>query len=868
MGWLMELFRGEKRNRQLDREVQHHLEQMEADYIAAGLSANEARRRARIEFGAPEAVKEQCREARRAYYIEQFIRDLHHSLRGWRRDRGFSAVFILVIALGVSVNTAVFTVVQAVLLRPLPYEKPERIVRLFQFKEPQGRHTVSPPNYLDWRVGSNSMEAMAAYQGQLFELPASEGTDQISGVRVSADLFRVLGTAPRLGRAFTAEEDSPSGAPVVILSDELWRSRFQEDPEIIGKAVRLGAASYTVVGIMPPGFWFPLRQTALLTPLRIGDPTHRMRRSENYLNVAGRLKPNVTLEQARDDLSRVARQLEITHPFEDAGLRVDLAPLEEVMFGNTRNPLLVLQAAVFLVLLIACSNLALLQLARASVRLKEHAVRTTLGASFARLARQSLAESLLLTTAGVGASLLLTWWVIETFAAWIPATLPRYQDIGIDGTVASFALGLAVITIALVGWIPAATAWKANVVQDLQGTRTSPDGRKSFLRDALILSQVALSSMLLLGAGLLIRSIANLLEQDAGFETKNALTISVAAPEMTGTKRIQHMEELRMRLATIPGVASAGFVNISPLVPETLGTRFTIASQPLPSPESVPTAAYRVVSQGYFRAMGARILSGRDFDTTDTGVAPVFIINETMAKKFWPSRNPIGERIRRGGVDSKSEYGPIVGIVADMKQQDLETAPAPEIFIAYPIFPLPGVTFAVRSQLNPGILATSVRRTILSHHSGNRIGHVRTLDELVNENVRPRMFNLGLLSAFAVLALALAGAGIYGVVSYAVNTRTREFGIRLALGASAGGIYRLVIFRVLRLVTVGIIIGLVGAWMLSRLLATQLYGVSNTDPETYIATTGVLTLLATLAAYLPARRAARIDPAAAIRSEC
>jgi len=812
--------------------------------------------------------------------------DLGYGARMFFKNPGFTLIAVLTLALGIGANTLIFTLVNAVLLRPLNFPQSEQIVRVFETSRTWNESTISPPNFIDWQTQQTAFERIAAFQGAAFDLVGQEGIEQIAGLRVSADFFPLLGAQVALGRGFSPEDDKAGGQPVILLSNRFWLARLGGDASAVGRALTLGGRSYTIIGVLPADFEFISPQTDLWTPLRLGDESHRMRRTERYLQAVARLRPGVTLQQAQASMNSLAGRLAQQYPDANANSGVRLVPLQEHLFGKLRQPLLILLGAVAFVLLIACANLANLLLARAATRQKEFAVRASLGASGWRLARQLLTESALLSLAGAAAGLLLARWGLDLLVAlWQQSgsasalAISRLNRVGLDAGVLSFTLLLALGASFIFGLAPVWYAMRVNLVESLKEAHAHRfaawSGRR--IQSALVVIEVALTLVLLVGAGLMTGSLWRLGRVNPGFAAERLLTMRVAAPAAriaagdraeSNRKTAAFFREVTERVRVMPGVVAADVINVVPLNIEGASTRFTIENRPPASPAEVPTVPYRVLGPDYFRTMSIPLLRGRPFNYADTADAPgVVIINQALAERFWPNEDPTGQRIRRGGLDSSGPWMTVVGVAGDVKSFGLDEASREELYIPHAQFAWPEVTLVVRAAADPLALVGPLREQILAVDRSALVTNVRTMEEWLARSFASRRFNTQLLFGFAVLALALSGIGIYGVMAYAVTARTHEIGIRRALGAQPNDVLKLIIGQGIKLALGGVLLGLGGAWALTRLLKTFLFSISATDPLTFAGIALLLTLVALLACYLPARRATKVDPMIALRCD-
>jgi putative ABC transport system permease protein len=805
--------------------------------------------------------------------MDSLALDLRYALRQLRRSPTFTVAAIACLALGIGANTAIFTVINAVLVRPLPYPEPERLVMLFEAArgDAADRNTVSPANFLDWRAQSQVFAGTAALYDLGVTLTGHGEPAEVPAELASADLFRLLGLTPVLGRTYTADDDAPGGAHVVVLSEGLWQRRFGGARNVVGQVVRVNDEPYTIVGVLPDGAGLAgrARMPDLWLPLAL-DPAHDYRATAGrYLTTVARLRPGVTLAAAQVDVRTIAARLEAAHPGFNGGWTVNVAPLTQEVTGPLRRPLLVLAGVVGLVLLIACANVANLQLAQATVRRREIAVRAALGAGRRRMIRQFLLESLLLALSGGVAGSLLALWLTDALAATASTAIPRLGEVAVDLPSLGFTVLVSVAAGLLFGLAPALQAGGSDLPEALkQGTRgVSRGGTRT--RAALVAGQVALALVLLVGAGLLLKSFVRLQRVDLGFEPEQVLTARVTLPDARypePARQAAFFEALLTRLEALPGVRAAGAINWLPLSGLRSATDFWFGGRPIPSDAEQPTADISVVDPNYFRAMGIELRTGRGIAPGDDARHPrAVVVSERFVRDYFPGQSPLGQRIFMPWGDTL--VGTVVGVVGDVKHAGVDSAANPTIYWSMAQFPWSGMHLVVRAAGDLRPLAAALPREVRTLDPDLAVADVRPLESYLGDALARRRFSLTLLAGFAGLALVLTAIGLYGVIAYTVLQRTREFGIRLALGASQATVLRGVLRRGLGLVGAGVIVGLIGAAALTRVLGALLYEVSATDPMVFAGIVTLLVVVGVVASYVPARRATRVDPAVALRSE-
>jgi putative ABC transport system permease protein len=875
---LRALFRRESVLRDIEEELRVHVEMETETNIKRGMAPDEARAAALKSFGNPVRHTERGYDIRGGGWLETLWQDLRYGARMLVKQPGFTLVVVVTLALGIGANTTIFSVVNAVLLRPLPFKESERLITLqpVDVRQSDSHNSVSYPNFVDWRAESNSFEQLAAFRERSFTLSGNGEPVRLNGAVVSADLFALLGIAPSLGRSFRAEDDK-AGAFVVMLSHGLWQRLFNSDPQVIGRKVTLNNLSLTVVGVMPTGFQFPIaaESAELWTTVSYdstGNSPMTANRGLSYLRVIGRLKPGVKIGQAQAEMSVIARRLELQYPNENAHQWVRLVSALDQLVGDVRRPLLVLFGAVGLVLLIACANVANLLLARAMGRRREMAVRSALGASRGRVVRQLLTESILLALVGCVCGWLLAFGGLELFLSLNPENIPRLQDIRLDGRVLSFTLLVSLLTGVIFGLAPATQASKTELTETLkEGGRSGQNLRHTGLRGVLVIAEVAAALVLMTGAGLLLNSLWRLLQVNPGFDPHGVLTLGISLPNArySGPQSVEFYQRLQARLQTLPGVRAASASWVLPLSGSNPSLGVEIEGRPT-TPAERAEVDCNLILPDHFRAMGMRLINGRDFTASDDlRVSPVVIINEAFKRRFFPYEDPIGKRIRpmASSGDGEPEMREIIGIVGDVKSS-LTTEAQPEFYAPYAQLPITkSLTLALRIESDPRGLISAVRAEAQLLDKELPVFEIKTLDQRFNAAVAPPRFYSLLLAIFAGVALILTMIGLYGVMAYAVAQRTHEIGIRLALGAQGGDVLRMVVRQGMKLTLIGMLLGVSGALALTRSLKMLLFGVNSTDPLTFAGVLLLLFIVALVACWIPARRATKVDPMVALRFE-
>ncbi len=808
--------------------------------------------------------------------MENLLQDLRHGARMLRKSPLFTVVATLTLALGIGANAAIFSVVNAVLLRPLPYRDSDRLTVILH----AGRNPVAPANFFEWQKQNRSFESMGAAEYWTPNVTGAGDAEKVWALRITSEVLPLLGVQPILGREFSGREQERGNEHEVVIGYQFWQSYFAGDAQVIGRPITLNGETYTVIGVMPRGFKFApfwATKAQLWAPLVLSD------RADNWhgrsLRIFARLKPGVSLQQAQAEMATITARLEQAYPGTNEDVKV--ISLKEKVVGNVRPALLVLLTAVGFVLLIACANVAHMLLARSAARHKEIAIRAALGAGRGRVIQQFLTESLWLALLGGGAGLLLAFWGIRALVALSPAELPRVETVGLDWHVLLFVLGVTLLAGLVFGLVPALRAAAPNLSDTLkQGERGSSEGiRRNRLRSLLVASEFTFALVLLVGAGLMIRSFVALQNIDPGFNPHNLLSVVVS---VTGTKeaapgeRPLFYQQLLERIRQVPEVQSASAINHLPLGGDIWGFSFHIEGQPVPPPSETPTAAYRVVLPGYAKTMNLPVLRGRDINDHDTLNAPgVVVVNEFFARRYWPKEDAIGKRITLDDVKNNPQWLTVVGVVKNSLRSEWTEPAAEEIFLPYlqnrdylevPAPQFTYLTLVVRGG-NPKAMATIIRGMVESVDKNVVLSEVQTMDQVVAEATAEPRFYLLLLAAFAAVALTLAAVGIYGVMSYSVSRRTQEIGIRMALGAQTSQVISMIVGQGALLASGGVVAGLVGALAVTRLMSGLLYGVRPNDPVTFIAVAAVLSAVALIASYIPARRATKVDPMVALRHE-
>ncbi|HKY26752.1 MAG TPA: ABC transporter permease [Pyrinomonadaceae bacterium] len=873
---LRALFRRDQVLEDIDEELHAHIEMEIEANRELGMEPEEARRSAMKSFGNVDSIRDLAYDVRGGGLFETLWQDLRYSGRMLRKHWSFTFIAVATLGLGIGANTAIFSIVNAVLLRPFPYESPEQLVIPGESNTgTRGNISLSYPNFADWKNDRKVFaSASAVRSNENYNLTGAGDPERLMGRLVSAAFLRTLGVKPLLGRDFVDEDDRQGATPTVILSYGLWNRRFAGDPNIIDKQITLNNQSYTVVGVTSQTFQYGGVDAEVTIPIGLSAERFKTRGADPGITAVARLHPSMSLQQAETELNAIYARMEQQYPASNTGRRCYLTPLHESFVGNVRQPLLILLGAVGLVLLIACANVANLLLVRSSTRQREISVRVALGASAWRITRQLLTESVVLAAIGGVVGVLLAHWGTSLIAYQLPDSIPRLHEAYVDMRALGFTVAVSLFTGLLFGLAPALQASRLNLTEALkEGDRSSSGGRQR-LRSVLVVAEVALTLTLLVGAGLLIQSFRRVLQVDPGFKAENLLTMQVSVNNPDGRQVDSFFKQLQENIRTLPGVKSVAVSNGLPLGVAN-NPIFIVVGRPLPEPGKEPGATRYTVSDDYFQTMGIDLLRGRTFNAQDTPESPpVIIIDEALAQQHFPNEDPIGKRISQSTSGTPSLE--IVGVVRHVEHNTLEgqATRRPQIYTSFnqiPVDRLPSSTRRInvltRTDVEPLSLSPAVRGQIAALNKDQAVFNVRTMEEIVSQSVASRRFSMMLLTVFAVVALVLASIGIYGMMSYAVAQRTREIGLRITLGAQRRNVLRLVIGQGMKLAVIGVVLGLAAAFALTRTMKTLLFGVSATDPLTFSGIAVLLAVVALVACWVPARRATKVDPIVALRYE-
>jgi len=868
---LRSLFLWAQADQEVDDELRDHLDRKTEEYVAQGMTREEAHRRARLDLGGIEQTKEKCRDARRVNWIQDLIQDLRYGLRMLRKSFGFTSVAVLTLALGIGANTAIFSIVNGVMLQPLPYPHPQQLVVIAR-TVPRFDHPVpvSGPNFLDWRARATQFQSLAGFDGRGFAVMLGNQPENIIGAAVSSTFFSVLQVTPTLGRDFVRTEEETGHDHVAIVSYGFWKDRLAADPAAIGRSLILNSQHFTVIGVLPENFRYVLMGDArIFIPLNL-DKTAR---GENFMSVVGRMKPGISLRQAQSEMDAIARALEKEYPVDNSEQGAIVIPMLSRVGLRVREALWIMLAAVGLVLLIACANIGSLTLAQAVRRHGEIAVRSALGAGVNRLVRQCLTESLLLGLLGGSLGILLGHYGLQAFRALNPGNFPRMEDVQINVRVLLFSLGISVLASILFGLVPAVRISSVNLADTLKEgtTRTTSGTERGVLRQALVVAEIAFSLVLLAGAGLAVRSFLTLISTKPGYDSRNLLTFYLSPQVRKAAPAENFYQQVTERMSAIPGVVS---VALSKSIPpggfEVDGPVIT-SKNPNIDPNRAPDIIYNPISANYFRTMRLPLLAGREFTTLDARSGSLAVIlNEAAARELFPGENAVGEQVKF--FDKSSPWWTVIGVVADERYFGWDKDRTPTAYFHYPQvladdMPDYDAAIILRTSSEPLSFLPAVRSTLASIDNRMVLLGPESMEQRLANTFAPHRFNMALFAGFAGMALALAAVGIYGVMAQFVAQRTHEIGVRVALGAGARDVLRLVLGQGIRLVLLGTTIGVVVAAGATRLVRSLLYGVSTEDPLTFTVVSLILSGVAALACYIPARRATKVDPMVALRYE-
>lgn len=881
----MSWFKRTKLEHELDEEIQNHLRDRAEDLVRSGMAREEAERQARIEFGAQQRFKEEMRDAATTPWVDTLGKDLRFGLRMFTKSPAFTFVAVLTLALGIGANTAIFSVVYAALLRPLPYDQPDRLITLGQVRGAQDPANPNQPQYwnasypdfLDWKRDSKKFQSIAGFTNDGFTVRGLGEPESIPAMMATTNFFSTLGVAPILGRDFAPGEDVPNGPNVMILTYAFWQSRFNGDKNAIGKTLRLGPVTSTIIGVLPKEFEFaPAGNTQFWVPLHLSTGL-ATRRNLRWIYSIGRLAPGATQAEATTEMRGITTRLASEYPQQDGSIRLIVIPLRDRIVGQIQPLLLLLFGAVGFVLLIACANVASLLMARATSRRREFAIRAALGAGRGRLISQLLAESVMLSAAGAALGFLVAKWGTTLMIAGIPkqllSTMPFLQNAGPNPIVMLFLCACAILTGLAFGIVPAFEASRSNAGSALkEEARSSSGALRTRFRDTLVIVEIAVSLVLLMGAGLMMKSLAALMVRDPGFNMRNLLTFSVflpppAYPQTPDLMRFDN--EFKSRMSAVPGVIGVSTSSLVPLTGSGNTVRFVIDGQPTAVGQDMETNS-RTVSIGYFSMIGIPLTTGRTFnDSEDSATAPPHVmVNQAWAKRFLNGENPVGKRVKFT-FSPTQPFREIVGVVGDFAEAGLDATPEPTLFTPFPQSAGNFMNYVVRTSGDPAAVIPTLRGVMRDVDSQLIMIRPTTIDQVIaqSSSVFLRRYPSYMIGAFAGLALLLAMVGLYGLVSYSVSQRTREVGIRVALGATRGDVMRLILEHGARLTIVGVVVGVIAAFGLTRLMRSLLYGVSPMDPGILIVVALILIAVSGVACFIPARRAMRTDPAITLRAE-
>jgi putative ABC transport system permease protein len=856
----------------LDEEMRFHLEQDIAQNLKNGMSPEDARYAALKSFGGVDQSKEECRDARGVSLIENILKDVRYSLRVLIKSPAFTSIVVLTLALGIGANTAIFSFANGILLRPLPYPESDRLAVIHETALKRGiaSMSVSFPNFLDWREQNTVFEGIATYYGSnRFTLSGFGEPVEVRGTRISQGLFETLRVSPQLGRTFTASEDRPEEDAVIILGHDLWQRSFGGDPKVIGQKIMISNRPRTVVGVMPPGFKFP-EVSELWVPLAL--TTKLFTRTDHGLSAIARLRDGVSLTQAQAEMNNIAANVEAQNPITNEGLGIIITSMHKNLSGDYREGLLILLSVVGCVLLVACVNVANLMLARASARHKEWALRAALGASRWRIMRQLLVESLLLAAVGGALGLAFSVWALNLLLKAIPIKLPFWMNFGLDLRVLGFTAAVTLLTGLVFGAAPALQTSRVDLNETLkEGGRGTLTSARGYSRSLLVVTEIALSLVLLVGAGLMVQSFLRLRGVNVGVDPKGLLTVGVNLPRakyVEPEQNVAFFKQLVERVGALPGVEAASATTCLPLSGDNWGRSVTVEGHPILPVGQAPMIQHTVVTPGYFRTMRITILAGRDFTDADASGAPkVTIIDEGLAREYWPNESAIGKRVRFGPPEDNEPWHEVIGVVNAVRHERMQEDTRKSVYLPHRQIPVNALSLVARTSSDPRNWVAAVRREVAQLDRDLPFRDVATMEDVMAESIwQPRLYAM-LFAVFAGGALVLAVIGIYGVMAYLVITRTHEIGVRMALGATARDVFKLIVGRGMKLTAIGVLLGVGAAFALTRLLRGLLFNISATDPVTFILIPLLLAVAAFLACYIPARRATKVDPLVALRYE-
>jgi putative ABC transport system permease protein len=867
------LFRRRQTERELAAEFESHFAMHVEDNLRRGMNRSEALRDARLKFGSLESAKESMREGSRWTAVDTAWHDLRYTVRGWQRSPAFAATAILSLALGIGASVAIFTLADNLLLRPLPYRQPEQLMMVWEVNphHTTSRNLISPANFLDWKTQNSVFQNMSVFAEGPSAFAEAGRVEELQEQYMSAGLLPMLGIRPWRGRFFTAAEDLPHAPNVALISYRIWQSWFGGEENVIGRQVQIRSKPATIIGVMPPGFYFRNREIDLWEPLGLEPARDYRRNSGRYLMSVARLKPGVTREQAQSQMSAIAQRLSRQYPQFDTNWLVNVEPFRESLVSEVRTSMLVLLGAVGLLLAVACANVANLLLARYASRRREMAVRVAIGAGRARVVRQLITESLTLGLAGGLLGIALARWAVLGLLALAPVDLSRNIAIEVDYRIVLFAVTVSLLTGIVFGLAPGLLALRTDVAQGLREDSRSSVGGTGRLRAVLVSAEVALSVILLAGAGLLFRTLVGLQAVDPGLSPQHLLTFSVQIPGARyrePVQRTQFFQRALQQIERLPGVESASAVSYLPFNGMAAGTDFAIAGRPPARFGNQPVTTVRTVMPAYFRTVGIPLRKGRTFTAADNTLdSPCrFVVNQAFVEKYFPVQDPLGQQISVD-MDTTHPFGEIIGVVGDVKEGTLDKDPVPTVYYIHAHLIYTGMIFVVRTHGDPPTLAAPVRTVIHRLDSALPVSQMRSMEAVLGETFARQRFSALLLIGFSLVSLLLAAVGIYGVLAYTVTARTREIGVRVALGAGPARIVTMVLHDGMRIVLGGASAGIALALLLAGFLKSLLFGVNTHDLSTFIIVPIVLIAVALLAAYLPARRASRLAPADALRAE-